>query len=341
MKIYKLAIASLLVISACGEQVENKTNGERVVRVKTTNVESATLTQGQNYSATIEEQGGTTLSFASMGTISSIYVSVGQTVNKGQLIGEIDPVSAQNAYEAAKATKEQALDAQDRMKQLYEAGSLSEIKWIEVQTQVKQAVSAEQIARKGLTDTKLYAPSAGYVSQKFAEAGQNAAPGVPIVKIVKIDRVKVKISVPESEISTIQKGQSVTISVPALGGKSFSGKISEKGIAADELSRSYAVKAEIENPRHELLPGMICNAAFSDNVSDSKSAITLSADIVQIDSDNKPFVWLVKNGTAQKAYITLGENVGDRVVVNQGLTNGDKIIVEGQQKVSNGMKISE
>ncbi len=342
MKPKHIALLILTVLTACNEPQNVEHSTPKVVKVKTLTVHKTSLENSRTYSATIEETGGTALSFASAGTIGKIYVSVGQTVTKGQLIAEIDPISAQNAYEAAKASKEQALDAEKRMKQLYDAGSLSEIKWIEVQTQVKQAVSMEQIAHKSLTDTKLYSPTSGYVADKMAEAGQNAAPGVPIVKIVHIDKVKTSFSVPEGEISDIKNGQQVEITVAALDNKIFNASITEKGITADPLSRSYTVKAEIANPNRELLPGMICSAALIDaNQSAASKAVTVDANIVQIDSDNKPFVWTVNNETAQKAYISIAGNFGDKVIVGSGLNDGDKIIAQGAQKVSNGMKVIE
>ena len=71
----------------------------------------------------------------------------GRWFARGQLIATIDETSLQSAHEAALAAKEQALDAEERMRLLHDAGSLQEIKWIEVQTQVRQALSAEKIAK--------------------------------------------------------------------------------------------------------------------------------------------------------------------------------------------------
>lgn len=62
---------------------------------------------------------------------------------------------------------------------------------------------------------------------------------------------------------------------------------------------------------------------------------------MQIDADNKPFVWIVQDGKADKRMITVGDNSGDNVMVTAGLSTGDKVIVEGQQKVSTGMQVTE
>ncbi len=336
-----LLVAGALAL--CGCSGEKKETTEKVVKVKTMTVETGRHSDGQSYSGTIEEQSGSVLNFSSVGTLQSIHVSEGQMVHQDQLIATIDEASVRSAYEAALAAKEQALDAEKRMKQLHDAGSLPEIKWIEVQTQVRQALSAEKIAKKALTDTRLYAPFSGYVAQKQAEAGQSVAPAVPIVKLVRIDQVKVKISVPEDEIAHINKGERMQVRIAALGDRSFEAKVTEKGVAADVLSRTYEVKGTLSNPQHELLPGMIAEVMMGDTAQPAAidQTITLPANIIQIDADNKTFVWTVAEGKAQQTYITTGENIGDGVQITNGLKAGTKVICEGQQKVSNGMKVKE
>ncbi len=110
MKPKHIAILILAAMTSCNELQNIDNSTPKQVKVKTLTVQEASLENSRSYSATIEETSGTALSFASAGTIGKIYVSVGQTVTKGQLIAEINPISAQNAYEAAKASKEQAID---------------------------------------------------------------------------------------------------------------------------------------------------------------------------------------------------------------------------------------
>jgi len=336
-----MLLAGMLMLGSCGEK-NRKERAVEPVNVKTMTVQQETADGLQGYSGTLEEMSGSSLSFASVGTLRSVSVGESQMVRQGQLVATIDETSLKSAHEAALAAKEQALDAEQRMKLLHDAGSLPEIKWIEVQTQVRQAISAEKMAKKALTDTRLYAPFSGYVAEKQAEAGQSVAPGVPIVKLVRIDHVKVSISVPEEEIAQIHTGLSLQVKVTALGGKTFEAKVSEKGVTADALSRSYEVKGIIGNPQHELLPGMIAEVHLGTmgTSQHKEQSITLPAEIIQIDADNRPFVWTVVDNKAQKAYVTLGQNIGDNVQISKGLKAGDKVICEGQQKVSNGMKVN-
>ena len=161
----------------------------------------------------------------------------------GQLIGELDPTTMQNAYAISKTALEQAQDTYNRMKELHDDGSLPEMQWIAVENQLKTAVASEAMAKKTLTDTKLYAPFSGYIAEKNAEVGQIAAPGMSVVKLVSIGSVKVKISVPEDDVQRIKKGSSMKIIVPALGNREFSGNVTERGVSADPRSRTYEVKA--------------------------------------------------------------------------------------------------
>ena len=328
----------LAVALACSCSEKKEQRSVKPVKVKTTVVGTTMAAGSQAYSGTIEEQSGTTLSFASVGTVQNMCVDEGQWVKKGQLIGLLDDTSVRQAYEAAKATREQAEDALERMKLLHENGSLPEIKWIEVQTQVKQAQASEQIAQKALADTRLLAPFSGYIAKKDIETGQNAAPGVSVVKLVRIDQVKVKINIPEEDIADTRKGQSVTVTVEALGNRSFVARISEKGVQADPITRSYEVKATLDNPRHELLPGMLC-CVLLDGDAAERTTIVLPAQVIQIDADNQPFVWTVKGSKAVKTPLRLGGNAGQGVEVTDGVTPGDSVIVNGQQKVSAGMEV--
>ena len=308
-----------------------------------------------------------------------LNIAEGQSVAAGQLVAVLDAttlgylVSASSAtvgqtqaavgqahvgLDQAEKSAAQASDAYKRMKLLHDNGSLPEIKWVEVQIryqqaqdavnqvrqQVSQAEAAVQTAKaqknlslKNLHYTRLYAPSSGYISKKFTEVGQNIAPAQPVAMLVDIRQVKVKISVPEDEIARVRLGQTLRFTVSSLPGKSFTARVTEKGVAADPITRSYEVKALADNADRKILPGMVCDV-YAQQASPT-AAFTLPANIIQIDVDNRPFVWTVVGGVARKTSVMLGESVGDNVQIVGGLSSKDRIIVEGQQKVSNGMRV--
>lgn len=350
-------LLTILVVCGCGKKQEEVYQPVKV-KTETVGVELG-ASGGISYSGTIEEMNGVALSFSVGGTVKQLTVDEGQMVSKGQLIGITDGQNESNtvkvsqaAVETAEANYNQAMDAYKRMKMIHDKGSLSDIKWIDAQSKLEQARAAlegakaqKRIAAKGLGDTHIYAPFSGYILRKDVEIGQNVLPGQAVVNLVRIDNVKVKISVPESEISDIHTGSSVYVRVDALGGKGFFGKVTEKSVGADHLSHTYEVKAVIANPRHELLPGMIAEVtAVNGNqktLSAKSQTIVIPAGIVQLNYDNRTFVWTVLKGRAKKSFITIGGNMGKNVIVSSGLNPGDKVVVDGQQKVSSDVTVTE
>lgn len=331
-----MAIVLSLALTATGcKQQEAKE--QLPVRVKVMRMEPVGTDGGRHYSGTVEESSGSTLSFPVSGTVRQVCVEAGQRVEKGQLIAVLDEATLQSACDAATATLEQAEDAWRRMKQLHDAGSLPEMQWVEVQSKLKQAEAAERTARKNLADGRLYAPFSGVIAGKQVETGHNVMPGTPVVRLVTVSQVKVSISVPENEIQHVRTGQAVNVSVSASGGKNFSGKVVEKGIVAHPLSRSYEVKALVDNPAGELMPGMI--GTLSIVPEEAATVLLLPPHIVQTDEANRTFVWTNQQGKARKRLIETGTLERNGVTVTAGLSAGDEVLVEGQQKVSEGMDI--
>ncbi len=345
-KLTTIALLAFLAVG-CSKKQEAQTTAEAVkVKVITIGTDGAT-SSAQNaygYSGTVEEENGSSLSFTAGGTILQLKVKVGDRVRKGQLIATVDPTQVKNTYEMAHATRMQAEDAYGRMKQLHDKGSLTELKWVEAQSQLQQAVAAEGIAKKSLADCALHAPFDGVVSEKYAEVGQNAAPGMPIVKLVTTNVLNVKISVPESEMANVRVHQRARIAVQALGGKQYEGYVVEKGIVADPISRSYSVKIRVVGTSNALLPGMVSQVAL-DRTDAQKASMAAKADVVipahlvQLADDNSNFVWVDEGGKAVRRTIVCGEYQSNGVSIVSGLKTGDRLIVEGQQKVSTGTAI--
>lgn len=337
IRCFVLAVSASLALAGC-QVKEEKTGGPSPVRVKVMKVALSEQKTSGRFSGTVEEAAGTPLSFSVMGTVNAVSFRLGDRVEKGQLLASLDATSVRSSYDAAKAALVQAEDAYRRMKELHGKGSLPEIKWVEVQSKLQQARSMEEMARKNLKDCKLYAPFSGVIADKSVEVGQNVIPGMAVGKLLGVSRLKVKISMPESEIASVSLHQKAEIVVPALGSRRFSGMVSEKGIMADPFSRSYEVKIDVTDAGGDLMPGMVAEVRLAG--ADGGTAVIVPARIVQLDEKNRSFVWIDNNGVAEKRVISCGDFAGDGVVITSGLKVEDRIIVEGQQKVCNGTKIT-
>ena len=126
------------------------------------------------------------------------------------------------------------------------------------------------------------------------------------------------------------------ISCEALGNAVYYGKVVERGVSADPLSRTYDVKLLVNNPGHRLLPGMICNVYT--RFQRGQTSVFVPATVIQLNPDNRMFVWVINNGRATKRYINYVGDTSQGVRVNGGLLPGDQLIVDGQQKVSEGTR---
>ncbi len=328
----------LFMMSSCGHEAKEDSATRGAVRVKTMTVSESGVGETFTYSGTVEEENATVVSFSAAGTIKTLTVSEGDKVTKGQLIGTLDDGTLRNAYDIANATLEQARDAYNRMKLLHDSNSLPEIKWVDVQSKLKQAESAAEIARIALDDAKLYAPVTGVVAEKMASAGQTTAPGLPVVKLVDIKDVKVVISIPENDISKFSTGAKATIRSKSTGEESYAGELVEKGIVANPLSRSYQVKYLVNNAGGRLLPGMICEVEVEKS-SDTKGVI-LPTGAVLLSADNTQFVWLDSAGTAVKRVVCPGAMLPEGIAIESGLSAGEKVIVAGMEKVSRGTEVT-
>ena len=336
--INQIALAlTAVMLSACNAENNKGQAADEAVRVEVTQVKAATADRTSRYSGTVEEESGTLLSFAVGGTVSRVLVDEGDRVGKGQLIATLDTEQLTHNHASAQAALAQAEDAYRRMEELHGKGSLPEIKWVEAQTALQRARASEQMARKQLADCRLYAPFSGVISKKFAEKGQNVGAGTQIVKLVAVGRMKVKISVPESEMAQISVGQKADVTIEALGGASMQATVTEKGVAADPLSRSYDVKLSLPKADRKMLPGMVADVALRGG--NASMACILPAHIVQIDENNNEFVWLAVGGKAVKRIVTVGGFTADGVTVTGGLADGDMVITAGAQKVSEGMRV--
>lgn len=306
------------------------------VSVKTMTVAASTHVVGKSYMGTVEEEDGANVSFGVLGNVVKVMVAEGQFVRKGQPLAEVDGVNVRNAHEISASTLKQAEDAYKRLKDLYDKGTLPEIKMVEMETQLAKARAAEAISRKSVDEIVLRAPFDAFVATASVHVGASVVPGMTGFRLVKIDRVKVRLSVPEKEVGQVQTGQQVTFTVDALGDSVFKAKVLTRGVTANPVSHAYDVKAVTDNRRHLLLPGMVCKVHLENTGGDYTIVVPQNA--VQI-SGREKYVWLVKEGKALRQDVVTGDVVNEGVVIDAGLTTGDVIVVSGQSKVCEGIEV--
>ena len=334
--IYLTAIAPivLLWLTSCTGSKSTNPDSSQGIPVKVQRIESMQENLANDYIGIVEESVSVPVSFLTIGQVEKVYVAEGQKIKKGQLLAELDNSNYLSMYQMSLSKEKQAEDAFSRLSDLYKKGSLPEIKFVEIQTGVEQARSATQIALKNMNECKLYAPMDGVIGKRSIEPGMGVMPALTVFKLVKIDKVFVKVSIPENEISSIKTGDKAEISVTALNNQQFEGTIEEKGVMSNPLSHTYEIKIALRNPEEKLMPGMVCKVAIQNNTAMDK--VVVPSNVIQINKYGQKYLYVADTNTnkAKIKYVTVGSPYKNGVIVTTGLKVGDQLIVEGYQKIS-------
>lgn len=340
MKQNLILFAILIAMASCQQKQEVAKKESTSIRVKTQSVKTVDGLSNLRYSGTVEAAQTIPLTFQSSGTVEQVLVQEGDAVHKGQLLAIVSKADNQSIYNSSLATYQQAKDGYDRLKQVYEKGSLSEVKWVEMETNMKQAESQLQIAKNNLDKCNLYAPTSGIVGKRNIEPGQSSISSFSPIELVKIEKVSVKISVPENEIGKFKKGMTSTFTISALENTSFKGIITNIGVVADQFSRTYEVKMTVDNPYLEMKPGMVCDVMM--NSSNEKQLVVVPYNAVSKDTEGNSFVYVVApdSKSVKKQIIQVGNYQSSGLVILSGLIADQTIVVEGKEKLEDNSTIN-
>ena len=329
-----LAIAVCLAAVACSHS--EKKPETKVVKVHVLEVKSGSMPCGREYVGTVEGAAASELSFSTAGRVTAVYVKEGQQVRKGTLLASVDKTTATSSYKMAKATLDQARDGYARAKQVHDQGSLPEVKWVEIQTDVQKAESMYEIAQQNLADCDLYAPHDGTVDSRSVERGTSVVPYQPVMRLLDLSHLYVRISVPDVDITKIHNGDTaqVFLSSMADGDAPIAAIVEEQAISADRVSHGYSVRLRLTGHPKGVLPGMVGRVRFAQEEIQGQMEIPNRA--VQLTHEGERYVWVANEGVAQRRKVTIADLSRTGVLVSEGLREGDLVVTDGMSKISNG-----
>jgi RND family efflux transporter MFP subunit len=291
-------------------------------------------------SGEVEGRSTVNVGFKVAGVVANVPVDEGDAVAAGAVLAELETDAYELGLQAASATADLARDALTRARQLSEERSIPPADLVKAETSVRQAEAGEGIARKQLADTRLVSPLAGVIARRGVQPGEGAAPGMPVFTIIAVDPVQVRVGVPEAEIGRIRPNQEATISIPALGGQTFDGRVRVVGIAADPLSRTYVVRIAVPNPNRLLRPGMIAEVRIQDG--GEVNALTLPGEAIVRDPSGSPLVYVFEpgEGRVHARTVTVGSVYGREVEITSGLEGNEQVVVGGQHRLRTGQAVN-
>ncbi len=261
----------------------------------------------------------------------------GTPVKQGDIIAVLDKSDYQIALQAARASYDTALASKKRVEQLYAEQLASKSQLDDITAQAERFKAEVATARLDLARCTIQSPITGILNQLHMETGQYINAGTPVAELIRMDRVKVKVGIPESDVSAVRTVDDCQVRFDALPGKVFTGKKHFLSVSSDPQARLYDLELAIENPDHEILPDMFARV----DIVKKEVGNALSLPLYSIISANGgQTVFVVNDDTAHARKIQTGIQEGWQIQVTKGLSAGERVIVQGHRRVSDGQPVS-
>ncbi|MEP7337216.1 MAG: efflux RND transporter periplasmic adaptor subunit [Acidobacteriota bacterium] len=256
------------------------------------------------------------------------------TLNRYQTLLERKSVSPQEFDEvkARALVAEAEADRADKMSQMLAARKK------QAQAQIDQAKADIASAQVFVGYARVTSPISGIVTAKQIESGSTATPGAPLLTIEDTGRYRLEAAVEESQIGKIKLKDPVRVRIDAIGGEELDGVVTEILPSTDSMSRSYTVKIEIQSAAAQtsLRSGLYGTVRFQRGQKQALAAPQKA--IVQRGQLTGVFV-VDDAGIARLRLIKTGKTFGDRVEVLSGVSDGERIVVDGVAKVTDGSRV--
>ena len=297
--------------------------GKPAYTVKATTAE---ITDVRKFSGSIEGMQQTSAISKMNDPLAKIYVQVGSSVKKDQVLAEYVFTGDNTQYQQAQEQVAILQKATERMRELHAKGGISQQDMDTQEMQLKVAKMNLETARRA---SKILAPADGIVTEMNFEVGQTPGLGI-FCTIAKLDKVILKVNVTSKDIGLFKKGTTATVNI---NGEMLQGKVTLVPLAASSITRFFPVEITFNNKKKQLLPGMYVTAEI--NTRNVKGIVVPIEAIVYRNGVNT--VWTVgTDGKAKRKVVQTGVQTKTDVQILDGLNEGDMVMVEGQFRMNDG-----
>ena len=252
----------------------------------------------------------------------------------------------QGARAALKETEErlnQALADFRRLEALYSSESISQKRFQDAQFEVnarreRVRVLRSEVARleDRLSKKTIRAPFSGWIAEKRVERGEWVDQGGSVATMVDLSRIHARVPVPERYLPLLKVGETARVSLDALPGRTFSGRILSLLPTGDAKSRAFPVKVEIPRPEGLIKEGMLARVSLS--IGKPRTALLVPKDALILEGLNKS-VFVVKDNVARRLDVEILGYQEGAAEVRGNLTQGDLVIVRGNERIREGQAV--
>lgn len=309
--------------------------GKRVSNVKVVQLVPSSLTEYTVAHGVTQAIRDVTYSAEIPGKIEYLSAELGDRIRIGQVLARID-------FQTLKAQADQAQSHYDLAKTTFERLSALRNEELISQQQIDEARSNMQasqaqlaIAKANLSKSTIRASQRGIVSAKYIEKAEYVGPGTQLYQVVDYRTIIVEAMLAETQVAGIQKNASVEIHISALN-QDFQGEVDTIIPTADQASKTFKLRVKIDNPQLHILVGMSATVRIAAKI--HKDVLVVPQSVV-IESPKGRFVFVVDGDTVSKRNVQLGAVQEDRVVLLEGVSEGESLVVLGQRDLTGGQRV--
>jgi membrane fusion protein (multidrug efflux system) len=310
---------------------------DQPVPVKMMQVQTAPVTDTVTAAGTLSAHESVILRPEIDGRIVGLSFNEGQLVKKGAIVVKLDDAEQRAALAAADADLKLAESRYRRAEELSGKGFISQQALDDARANLDILKARTQEVQVALARTVIRAPFTALAGLRNVSPGAYVKKGDDIVELTAVDQLNLDVRVPEVYLPLVKIGQPVTLTLDALPGQSFSGKVYAMEPVVDLATRGALVRARIPNPSGRLKPGMFARVAA--DLGSRPNAVVVPEQAI-LPKGNKSFVYKVVEGKAQLTPVGLGRRTPGQVEVVSGLGAGDTIVVDGLLKLRPGAPVA-
>ena len=270
------------------------------------------------------------------GQVVNVLVKEGQIVEKGQILVELDDRDYISRLERIEATHKLAMLDHDRIDDLVKKRIAAVTELDKIEARLNDLAAQLKEARLALSRTRIIAPISGRLNEIAAKQGDRMGVDKQVAQILQFEPVKVIVGVPESDVAAVFDLDEADVIIEALGKRRVKGKKVFLSRQPRTLARLYDLELVVQNPDGRILPGMFARVELVKKVFKDALVIPLYAVITQRDES---FVYVEKDGKAQKRSVELGILEGWQIQVKSGLEPGELVIVVGHRLLDDGQGV--
>ena len=269
--------------------------------------------------------------------ITSINFREGQAVEAGAVLVELDNAEERAALSEAEANVIDSRAQFRRARELLESRTVSESQVQQLEATMNADEARLRAAQARFEQSLVRAPFAGRVGLRQVSPGSLVSPGTTITTLDDLSSVRLDFTVPESFLGVLQAGLKIRARSVAFGDRAFDGEVATVNTRVDPVTRAVTVRADLPNDDGLLKPGMFLTVRLAGQ---SRLRVIIP-EAALVPEGDRQHVYLVRDGRSWRTEVVVGRRLRGEIEILEGLDAGDRIVVEGTQKVANGGRVTD